>query len=234
MSYNMPQNSPQGYWNSTTPFINGSSNPKEVANLAQFKPPYGNEYTHDDYKSVRKSGVVEKCIFCEHRTKVGKQPYCVEVCPSKARIFGDKDDPESSVSKLLAKYKSQSFQNNKGEFLPENEKGTSPNVYYINREKREEAITGIVEETKKEKLFTVYPNPANGYMNIEVNLQNDDTVSIMLYDISGKFAKQLLTNEYVPKGIHTYTREVYNLKPGLYICKVQLSNTFQSQRVVIY
>jgi len=51
--------------------------------------------------AVRKAGVVEKCTFCYHRTTNGMPPACVEVCPSKARIFGDQDDEKAPVAQLL-------------------------------------------------------------------------------------------------------------------------------------
>ena len=70
------------------------------------------------------AGVVEKCTFCYHRTSNGLQPACVEVCPSKARIFGDQDDANSEIAKVLKAQKS---------FRLQEDKGTKPNVHYVGK-----------------------------------------------------------------------------------------------------
>ena len=50
-------------------------------------------------------GYVEKCTLCSHITASGDGvPACVHNCPTGARFFGDMDDPDSDVSKELAKY----------------------------------------------------------------------------------------------------------------------------------
>ena len=72
---------------------------------------------------VRTKGMVEKCTFCHERTERGQEPICVQNCPYEARIFGDLDDPDSEISKLIVA---------KGAYTLLPEYGTRPQVYYFN------------------------------------------------------------------------------------------------------
>ncbi len=91
-----------------------------------YKPSPASEKTND-LVPLRPLGVVEKCTLCVHRTRRGKLPRCVEVCPVQARHFGDLNDPESEISKLLK-------QNMSYRLLEE--MNTRPSLRYINRGKK--------------------------------------------------------------------------------------------------
>lgn len=67
-------------------------------------------------------GVMGKCNLCAGRIDQGKDPFCVQACPTRIRKVGLISDPESEVSKLIAESGAQVYQ-------PEN--GTGPSVYYI-------------------------------------------------------------------------------------------------------
>ena len=69
-----------------------------------------------------KGGTVEKCTFCKNLIDRGEVPACMQLCPGRARYWGDLDDPESDVSKAIAGRETM--------FLRE-EAGTKPSVYYL-------------------------------------------------------------------------------------------------------
>ena len=68
------------------------------------------------------ANVVEKCNFCVGRLEQGEKPACMELCPGRARYFGDIDDPNSEISKLIASREVMRLQE---------DKGTEPNIYYL-------------------------------------------------------------------------------------------------------
>lgn len=44
---------------------------------------------------------VGKCDFCAARIDRGDKAACMELCPGRARYWGDLDDPESEISRVL-------------------------------------------------------------------------------------------------------------------------------------
>ena len=90
--------------------------------------PYEEQPSHEYRKHwVRKDhaspvGNARKCHFCLHRLEAGELPMCSTTCIGRANYFGDRNDPDSLVSELIAKNRTQTL-------LPH--KGTKPRVFYI-------------------------------------------------------------------------------------------------------
>ncbi len=85
--------------------------------------PYDARFVNED------TGTADKCDFCLHRVSKGLEPACIEACPSRARVFGDLNDPNSEVSKLIAA-------NPVTVLRPE--EGTHPNIFYIGADHTDE------------------------------------------------------------------------------------------------
>ncbi|MGI6333453.1 MAG: 4Fe-4S dicluster domain-containing protein [Saccharofermentanales bacterium] len=45
--------------------------------------------------------IMDKCDQCAHLQKIGEKPACVKNCPGRAMFFGDANDPDSDVSRIL-------------------------------------------------------------------------------------------------------------------------------------
>lgn len=108
--------------------------------------------------TVRSRGVMEKCSFCVQRLQYGKleakkegrRPKdedivtaCASSCPADALVFGDLNDQNSKISKML-KIKSDSVSMDKeiGEeraYAVLEEVGTKPNVLYLTKVRNKEA-----------------------------------------------------------------------------------------------
>ncbi len=91
--------------------------PRRAANL---DPAKGGK-VNPEYPT-RTKGVVEKCTFCTERLAVGKIPACVEAAPQGALLFGDLEDPNSEIRKIIGE---------KLTIRRKPELGTGPAIYYL-------------------------------------------------------------------------------------------------------
>lgn len=78
--------------------------------------PYEARFFRED------KGIVEKCDLCAQRVDRGEAPACVETCPGKVRVFGDMNDPDSTLARLLASHQYM---------VKKPEAGTGPHIYYL-------------------------------------------------------------------------------------------------------
>lgn len=85
--------------------------------------PYGIIYFNED------EDLAEKCNLCAHRIDQGLGPFCAICCEGQAIYFGDFNDPNDNVYKMLSE---------RDLFRLKEDLGTGPIVYYAPpMEKRE-------------------------------------------------------------------------------------------------
>lgn len=106
-----------------------------------WNPPWKMPDAREDWRrgvGIQPRGVVSKCTFCYHRVSKAPKgtadlsehdpktreyvPACVVACPPTARFFGDLNNPESEVSKMIA---------NKNGVRLLDQLGNKPQVYYL-------------------------------------------------------------------------------------------------------
>ena len=80
--------------------------------------PYGARFRN---KAKRKA---DKCNYCPERRAQGLLPACVDTCPTKARVFGDINDPDSEAGRLYLKNKA-----NLTRVAAKTD--TKPNMFYV-------------------------------------------------------------------------------------------------------
>ncbi len=75
-----------------------------------------------DARFIHPEGYADKCTFCIHRVEQGLDPACVAVCPTRCMTFGDFEDPNSNVNRLLQSRMYHALLA---------EAGTRPQIYYL-------------------------------------------------------------------------------------------------------
>jgi molybdopterin-containing oxidoreductase family iron-sulfur binding subunit len=93
-------------------------------NARYFNFKDSHEWPNKDHPR-RSHGVAEACTLCAHRLDEGRPPACVEACKASgaaAIAVGDINDPDSSISRLIAASPVKRIRE---------DLGTKPKVYYI-------------------------------------------------------------------------------------------------------
>jgi tetrathionate reductase subunit B len=99
------------------------------------------------------TNTISKCTFCQPRVDEGMAPACVQTCVGRALIFGDINDPDSEVSRLL--------QEKEWQRLTTDEVNIGPNHYYYTAGKAlpEEVLPKLKEHYMAGTLLEKVVNP---------------------------------------------------------------------------
>lgn len=96
--------------------------PYDVRTMVEDPAFYLDFPTGDGMGPEHVAGTVEKCDLCHGRVEAGGAPACMDLCPARARAWGDLDDPESEACKMAeGREMRRLFE----------EEGTEPSVIYL-------------------------------------------------------------------------------------------------------
>lgn len=88
-----------------------------------------------------------------------------------------------------------------------------------------------------EKSFAVYPNPFSNSTTVSFSLQQQQKVSIQVFDLEGRLIKTLV-NEQMPAGVHQITWNATNesgsmIANGIYYLKLNAGNYSETKKLSV-
>ncbi len=167
--------------------------------------PYGAIFWNEE------SNLPQKCTFCVHRLEEGEIPRCVQACPTGSLLFGNLDDPQSDVAKLLKV-------TGAGVYHPE--WNTKPCVYYIDLHKVTQhfiagtVVYGDTDECAEDVTATLSYDGKSA--TAKTNNYGDFEFDGLDY---GKYTIKLEAKGYAPKSIDV------DLKATEYLGNIVLNKT---------
>ncbi len=83
------------------------------------------------------------------------------------------------------------------------------------------------------KLYDNYPNPFNPTTTIKFSIKENTTVSLKLYDITGKLVKEIFKGN-LNSGIYSILLDGSDLTSGIYFINFIAGNYTENKKVILY
>ena len=115
-----------------------------------------------------------KCNYCVHRTDIGLEPACVNICPEHAIISGDMENPETEIAQLIATQQVT---------VRKPEKGTKPNVFYINGD--EASLNPSATERASSYIWGTQATGVGHFAKYAERLTEGSDLIAMIQDLKG-------------------------------------------------
>ncbi len=93
--------------------------------------------------------------------------------------------------------------------------------------------SNISEATSTKNFLRCYPNPANGIVNIDFYLLENDQVQLDLYDLAGRCVKNLHSDSKENNGLHSVLLNTSNLESGIYFVKLSTEHQTNTIKLII-
>lgn len=79
--------------------------------------------------------------------------------------------------------------------------------------------------------INVYPNPFYNELNIDIDLENNEPVTIEIFNITGNKIRQLIPESYNNSKINITISDLNDIPPGIYFLKIHIGNYCISKRI---
>lgn len=83
------------------------------------------------------------------------------------------------------------------------------------------------------EYLNIYPNPVIDYTSINIKIDENEKVSISIFDMSGKKMESVESNKWYLPGSYEIIFDRKNLHSGMYLCKVQIGDEIASRKIVV-
>ena len=95
------------------------------------------------------------------------------------------------------------------------------------------SINNYIINANNKISVDVYPNPANNFTNLNINLPDNLSVNIYLYDATGHVVRMICENQQLSKGIHLIDVETSVLTNGFYYIVLKTNKDVVTKKLLI-
>lgn len=107
------------------------------------------------------------------------------------------------------------------------------NIIIKSLNKNDDETVNIIPENLINPIeFSVFPNPTNGDVSICYTLENESSINIDIYNMSGILAKKLINISKKQKGTHYYNFSIKDLPPATYIISLKTNDKIYSYKII--
>ena len=140
-------------------------------------------------------GICQKCTFCQHRIAEGKEPACVDACPSGVLFFGEE-------SKIIAEAKKRGAKTMSPEYK------TKPSVYYVGLPSP--SIAGHLIDSKTLMDVTGAEISVVGADSAKTKVKSTVSGMFLIQELKAdkKYSIEIVSKGYKPKTINNISLDI--------------------------
>jgi len=94
-----------------------------------------------------------------------------------------------------------------------------------------EACTVSVDEMSLPENFTIFPNPANDLLTIQLSLEKPEQVRVTVLNVAGQ-QMAMVTDDRPKAGVYQAEIDISNWTAGVYLCRIQIGNETVTKKII--